>query len=211
MDYETSCAEKRAAAAIVVDVAEAGERLGYWTRAGNERSDGQTGRWIDVDTAEGFRFTLSGGWWNREGTIRCSVSSRSEGAFNISTGDVRRYNEDAAPEASANRKRGAEAISKDLYRRVVSNPWARELAGRINAELAKRIEQRAALLSHLSVLASLGFQSGRLGDDTYYSASVYGGPDTLVRIETVYCEGVCKAELHLPVERIGALIEFLKA
>lgn len=210
MNYEQRDALNKSAIAVLDEAVAAGERLGYWTV---EREPERTAdehfpsRWRYVRDAEGLRFSLGAGSWQREGKIAAQVAAVTEDGMTCHLSDVIRSGL-GAPDAAADHKRGAEAVAKDLYRRVVNNEDAKAAARAIKNALAQRLESRRNLHAHIHALAPLGFTATRdFASDAYYSANLYRAGFGGVRL---YSNGRVELErMTVDAEKLPALLALL--
>jgi hypothetical protein len=207
MNYQQRDAIVAASLVRLDEVLSAGEALGYWKATQRRQPDeGNTWRFGDVVTPDGLTFTLSGGSWGREGQITCSVALiNGPHGLRSSPTDVLRYQQ-AKPEASCSYTRSAEAIAKDLHRRVIASPEGIEVARLVRERLDKLLEQHAALRRHVAALEAMGYEFRRLGqDETYKAAGWHRGDDPSPRDVEVDYTGRVTFSLCVGVETLPAV------
>lgn len=170
MNYQQREALNAQAVAALPAVVEAGEKLGLWRHLPTETRQADIvgadssprWQWVTVEDSNGNRFNLHAGGWGREGMIVSTLAGvDGPGGKRFGPADVRRYSEAPAPEAQAAAKRSPEAVAKDLARRVIQDPYAVELAGRLRAMVAEQHAQRAQLVAHVETLKGLGYGTYR--------------------------------------------------
>lgn len=198
----------------LAEVAAAGETLGYWKIGKISQPEGsdswQRVQVIADDGLDGLAFSLRGGSWGRESKISASVAHIS-GPHGLESGpsDVLVYREEA-PEASASRDRPAETIARDLYRRVVGNAEARDIARRVRERLGKLVEQHQALRRHVAALERFGYSFTQLSNRETYKASGWRGSDSPPCRVEVTCDGRVSFEAETTVDRLAAVLEALR-
>lgn len=210
MNYEQRDALNKSAIAVLDEVVAVGERLGYWTGEPDSKDDDHhPSRWRYVRDAEGLRFSLGAGAWQREGKIAARVAAVTADGMTVHPSSIQRRGA-GAPDAAADHKRGAEAVAKDLYRRVINNEDAKATARAIKDELSKRLEQRRNLHAHIATLAANGFMQPahhHNEPDAYYSANLYRPGFGGVRL---YNNGRVELErMTIDAEKLPALLALL--
>lgn len=207
MNYDHRKTVEAASLVRLEEVLSAGEALGFWKATARRQPDeGNTWRFGDVVTPDGLTFTLSGGSWGREGQITCGVGYIN-GPHGLRSGpsDVLRYQQ-AKPEASCSYTRSAEAIAKDLYRRVVASPEGAEVARLVRDRLDKLLEQHAALRRHVAALEAMGYEFRRMSaDETYKAAGWHRGEGPAPRDVEVDYTGRVTFSLTVGVETLPAI------
>lgn len=172
MTYETAKTLREAALALVPDVIAAGERLGYWTRAEDQPQGTREFPFFFVRDAEGLTFELSAGIWEYAGKIGCRVATLRRDGLAVSPRDVVAYST-KLPTAYADHKRGAEAIAKDLYRRVTGTEQARDIAAKVLKALDARLESRVSLDRLTEALRGLGFEVHNMDRESFSQRTLY--------------------------------------
>jgi len=191
---------------FLLEVAESGVRLGFWTITQVPDEDDSYGR-LSVSDAAGLSFTLYyTKTWNTPPKIVATISYLVEGAERVGTRDALRYGE-ATIEASCTASRDPEAIAKDLNRRVVAHPDGKRQAQAVRDLLNRRLAQREALDGHLAALGRLGFEVPQHASRSYYKADVWRAGMPRMEVSADGCVSVDR--LDIPVEKVPALLALL--
>jgi hypothetical protein len=201
----TKNAQAREAIPLIVA---AGAALGYWKAQPIktcEDPDG-TARWVDLETAEGLRFSLGGGAWNEPGRVSLRVNSRNAQGVQASP-------RKAVIAATADAlKRTPEAIAKDLHRRVSGSPEGIAQARQVLADWQQAVGTGAALRAVIAQVQALGYRINENNPPKLcaYTAPMWSEVGPVRRLE-VYHGGTVRFDVDVPVGKLAALLDLLRA
>lgn len=211
MDYTKREARTAESRAKLLEVAKAGETLAFWrVIEGTGPTDGESWRWVEVETPDGTRFSLRGGSWGREGAISAALTSiKGAHGIGVAPSDVLGYKE-GAHEASASCDRPAEAIAKDFNRRVTAAPEALAVGAKMRERLASQMARRDSLAVHVADLQRMGYVFNQYTPSQAYDAEGWHSGDVKPRRLKVYATGAITTEVDTPdVATFGRLVALL--
>lgn len=176
--------------ATALDVAKAGEMAGYWELLPIDPGR-HVGTWCEVMTRSGVLFTLStvAGYGSKKSTIKARLGTlRFEHGLVLAPLDVR--SEHAHDEAQCSAERAADAIAKELNRRVMQKPENLAHGAAMLARKAQRLAEWARLRREIKPFEAMGY-TFKIDAREHYQAKGHRptASDTVPYMVTVYVTG----------------------
>lgn len=212
MNYDQRNTTTDASKAKLAELVKLGEELGTWKLIRTASDAADPWRFVEVETPEGLLFSLSGGGWNKENKIECTVACRRNCNATVSPRDVAPYvggGRQVIPEASVSYTRPTDAILRELVRRVIADPDAQELARKVNARLSLLQANGASLRAYVAKLEAIGYQFPRLTESQTHAAEGYSQNEGQPRI-TVNSDGRVTFECDCDIGKLGAVLAAMK-